>query len=122
MGSPRNNLIRRDLCCPHFGLRTSQSLLTSAEEQAAACLKRSAVTNLHSVWRLPFISAATNRVLFEGLCARSEVVAAFKRSQDRGRTFKIRNRRSRSDHIFAELGLPQQVVMGRKGRRNILSD
>jgi hypothetical protein len=71
--SPRKNLIRRDLCCPHFDLSTSETFwpidlrdFTDFSGGAGNCpFKRSAVADLHSVWRPRFLSAATNRVSFE---------------------------------------------------------
>ena len=36
---PENNLIRRDLCCLHFGLRAFETLLISAQARIAARLR-----------------------------------------------------------------------------------
>jgi hypothetical protein len=63
--SPQNNLIRRDLCCLHFGPGTSETLLTSAEQQTTAGLRKAQSPSCIPCGAHRSPSAATNRVLFE---------------------------------------------------------
>jgi hypothetical protein len=58
-------LIRRDLCCPQFWPMNLRDFADLSGGAGNCPFERSAVADLHSVWRPPFLSAATSRVLFE---------------------------------------------------------
>jgi hypothetical protein len=63
--SPRDNLIRRDLRCPQFWPRNLRDFADLSGTAVGCRLERRAVANPHSLWHDPFLSAATNRMLFE---------------------------------------------------------